>query len=114
VSDKDNDDEIPDWEEEDGIFESFCERCGFHWCSPNGEGPVSGNESHGDWGWINDMDFEYEMYEIAPEIDGPDFKDEMWFKFHEWLESTFSDKKWGVICGDCRDNLYDEWNNLRG
>ena len=67
-------DDTPNWKEEDGLFESVCERCGFHWCSPNGEGPVSGSESHGDWGWINDMDFEYEMYEIAPEIDGPDFK----------------------------------------
>jgi hypothetical protein len=104
-------DDTPNWKEEDGLFESVCERCGFHWCSPNGEGPVSGSESHGDWGWINDMDFEYE---IAPEIDGPDFKDEMWFKFHEWLESRFSDEKWGVICGDCRDELYAEWERLRG
>ena len=108
MSDNDNDDEKPDWEEEDGIFESFCERCGFHWCSPNGEGPISGDESHGEHGWINESDFSFEMYERAPDLDEPTRT--WWFKFHEWLEGQVSE----IICGECRDELLDEWDNLRG
>jgi len=82
-------DEVPQWEEEEGLYESACESCGVVWSSPNGEGPL---------GWKT---FDEVLDSVKENVGTRKFDNSLLYLMHS--------KNIEVICIDCIRNNWETY-----
>lgn len=110
---------------DDGAWDSTCDKCGYHYYNAEGDGPLGNHESHGDQGWINESDFDFELErgeEMREDDTITEFMGETYeqaaigddhYQFHNWLQKRMNDAGWDNICGVCKDGLRGDWERTR-